>query len=494
MKVSDIILFAFLAVSCAGVGNVPSSDAYVRCYEPDMTSLVRNPLSGWTIYEDANGVISDAASYWSRQDMVARRFSSIFYFRTRWSALEPQEGQYAWEHDENIKALIQGALDRGLKLAFCVYVDGQDNICNATPDFVREAGAEGYQVHRLWDPADTYDNWTPYADDPVFQEKFSNFIAAFAKEFDDPDRVDYVDAFNLGWWGEGHHIQYKDPANKGTVFQWIVDLYGSNFKNVMLITNFGTEMGIELEKRFAIDGQGYAIRRNSLASTWFRDTEINTVCSLFPDVPFVAESCYWGSFDDNYQPWTEDPLYGNVFKSWVDVYKQVYDDALRSHANTLDLRGVTEARGWTGRALELVKGFISYGGYRLTPILVEYDETLYRGEALRIRHVWKNSGVGVCPNNNIRWNYKYKVAFAMVSGEDILLKYVDEVTDPSDWIYGADTEYISEFSVELPSGDYALWVCVADTSKEDNPPGLRLAVKGGKFTDGWLNVGNINIR
>ena len=99
--------------------------------------------------------------------MVARRFSSIFYFRVRWSALEPQEGQYAWNHDENIKALLQGALDRGLKLAFCVYVDGQDNIENATPDFVREAGAQGYASHRLWDPEDVYNNWTPYADGGV---------------------------------------------------------------------------------------------------------------------------------------------------------------------------------------------------------------------------------------------------------------------------------------------------------------------------------------
>ena len=102
----------------------------------------------------------------------------------------------------SIKALIQGALDRGLKLAFRVYIDGQDNIHNGTPDFVREAGAKGYAVHKLWDPANENNNWTPYADDPVFQEKFGNFIRAFAKEFDNPEQVDFIDAYNLGWWGE----------------------------------------------------------------------------------------------------------------------------------------------------------------------------------------------------------------------------------------------------------------------------------------------------
>ena len=93
-------------------------------------------------------------------------------------------------------------------MAFRVYIDGRDNIHNGTPDFVREAGAKGYAVHKLWDPANENNNWTLYADDPVFQEKFGNFIRAFAKEFDNPEQVDFIDAYNLGWWGEGHHVQY----------------------------------------------------------------------------------------------------------------------------------------------------------------------------------------------------------------------------------------------------------------------------------------------
>ena len=59
--------------------------------------------------------------------------------------IQRYEDNFEWinnaEHDENFKALIQGALARGLKLAFRVYIDGQDNIHNGTPDFVREAGA-----------------------------------------------------------------------------------------------------------------------------------------------------------------------------------------------------------------------------------------------------------------------------------------------------------------------------------------------------------------
>ena len=42
--------------------------------------------------------------------------------------MEPEEGKYAWLYDENYKKLIQGALDRGLKLCFRIYNNGQDNL------------------------------------------------------------------------------------------------------------------------------------------------------------------------------------------------------------------------------------------------------------------------------------------------------------------------------------------------------------------------------
>lgn len=465
-------------------------------FVPDETNLVRNPLSGWVLYDDANDYVSVAADYWRAQDAAASRFGSIFYWRSRWSELEPEEGEYAWEQDENFKELIKGALDRGLKLAFHIYVDGQDNIYNGTPDFVREAGAEGYPVHRLWDPEGVDNNWTPYADDPVFQEKFSNFIRAFAEEFDEPSKVDFIDGFNLGWWGEGHHIRYKDSGNKAQVFQWITDLYGNNFKKVILVTNFGTEMGIDMEKRFAIEKHGYIIRRNSLGSTWFRDVEIETVMSLFPEVAFISEGCYWGGYSDEYQPWSEDPLYKDVFRSWPDYYRQVYDDAIRSRANTLDLREIKETQGWTKRALDLVKAFVSNGGYRLSPLKVTFPETIFSGERFTISHTWRNSGVGVCPNNNIRWNYKYKVAFAFmdVDSKEIRCIAVDHDAEPSVWMKGKDTHYDFTSAIDLPSGDYIMSLAIVDTSLDRLAPGLNLAVKDGCFHDGWLEISEVAVR
>lgn len=492
---------AYLLVLPALVACSPEVDVREQAEEcvvefsPDMTSLVRNPLSGWVLYDDANDYVANAQEYWKAQDTVAEKFGSIFYWRSRWSELEPEEGKYAWDCDDNFKALIQGALDRGLKLAFCVYVDGQDNICNGTPDFVRLAGAEGYPVHRLWDADGVDGNWTPYADDPVFQEKFSNFVRAFAREFDDPSRVDFVDAFNLGWWGEGHHIRYRDAANKARVFKWITELYGGSFRKVILVINFGTEMGWDLEKKYAVDKQGYIIRRNSLGSTWFRDAEVSTVLSVFPQTAFISECCYWGGYSDEYRPWSSDPLYKDVYTGWPDFYRQAYEDAIRSRANTLDLREVKESQGWTKRALGLVRDFVSNGGYRLTPVRISYPSRVKSGAAFTIGHSWRNSGVGVCPNNNQRWNFKYKVAFAVCDNEtgEVLELSVDENAEPSVWLKGKDVSYVFPVRTGLPAGTYSLMTAIVDTSADIVGPGLELAVENGVFYNKWLLTGNITI-
>ena len=191
----------------------------VKTFNPDTTSMIRNPYMGWTIYEDAAGPVANAKEYWQLQDTIARKYATTFYIRWRWSELEPEEGQYAWEYDSNFQELVKGALERGLRLAFRIYVASQDNWNESTPAFVFDAGAKYYieQGH----PGDVR---SPYPDDQIFQEKFENFIQAFAEKFDDPELVNYIDGYNLGWWGEGHHLKFIDENKKEETFNWIINL------------------------------------------------------------------------------------------------------------------------------------------------------------------------------------------------------------------------------------------------------------------------------
>ena len=65
---------------------------------------------------------------------------------------------------------------------------------DGVPSYVYEAGATE-------SPIDDEGKTQPYYDNPVFLEKLDKFIEAFAKEYDNPDEVDYIDAYGLGRWG-----------------------------------------------------------------------------------------------------------------------------------------------------------------------------------------------------------------------------------------------------------------------------------------------------
>lgn len=457
----------------------------------DTTSLVRNPAMGWVMYDDANDPVANAATYWAAQNDAALKYASVFYIRWRWNSMEPEEGKYAWLYDDNFKALVKGARDRGLKLAFRIYIDGQDNSEPGTPDYVKKAGAQGYEVDKLGGGK----NWTPYLDDPVFQEKFSTFVRAFAAAFDNPAEVDYVDGYNLGWWGEGHHLVFKDEAKKAEVFNWIINLYGSSFKKVLLAITFGSQIGIELESKVALTGNNYVLRRDGVGSTWFLQTEKDIINRWFPKVPFIAESCYWGCNTPECKPWATDPTYGKVWTGWKDVYTQTYNDAISAHANTLDLREQVETKGWTTIAPELVDGFVRNGGYRFTVTQLSVPAVINNGENFKMGHYWKNAGVGMCPNNNPRWNYKYKVAFALINKNDNSIAAVmkDEQSDPSTWIKGKDGKYILETKVNVPAGNYALGVAIIDTTDGDKP-GIRLAIDKAKNIQGWTVITDIKVK
>lgn len=117
----------------SGQNGIPKGSKAIDLQQ-DRSGLLRNPCMGWGLYDDAVGNVANAEEYWAAQDEAARNYASFFYIRWRWSEMEPEEGKYAWIYDENYKKLIQGALDRGLKLCFRIYDNGQDNIRQGTPN------------------------------------------------------------------------------------------------------------------------------------------------------------------------------------------------------------------------------------------------------------------------------------------------------------------------------------------------------------------------
>ncbi len=487
-----VILLVIIAFSFTKLINRYSlKDNQVTIYPTeDTTSLIRNPAMGWGLYDDASGKVAIAENYWATQDEAAKKYASFFYIRWRWSDMEPEEGKYAWLHDDNFKKLIKGALDRNLKLAFRIYVNGQDNIKQGTPDYVRAAGAKGYQTQR----GGGGKNWTPYPDDPVFQTKFSKFIQAFAKEFDDPSRVDFVDGNGLGQWGEGDNIKtiHNDQLS---VFKWVINLYAKNFKKILLVTNLGSQEGLEAEKEIAYYGNDFLPRRDGLGSHWYRQDQKKMMATLFPRMPLVGESCYWQSDSTLFN---SDPAYKDYAHpvTWKDVYNLTYRDAISSHANSLDLREPEQTKRWIETVPELVKEFMINGGYRFYPNKLSFPKQIKAGESFVIEHEWRNTGVGMCPNNNKRWNHKYKVAFALIQKSTLQIKqlFIDKKTDPSQWLKGSDFKYsfIGNASAKIVAGDYILGLAIIDTT--NNKPGIQLAIKDlRKLKNGWIEVETVQV-
>lgn len=448
----------------------------------DSFSVLRNPCMGWGLYDDADDEVANAEAYWAAQDSLGvTRYASFFYIRWRWADMEPEEGCYAWQNNDNYRRLINGAIERGLKLAFRIYFNGQDNLHPSTPAFIRKAGAKGRMVGG---------HWTPYIDDPIFREKFALFVKAFACEYDNPSVVDFVDGLGAGWWGECHHLNLKDVNRLNETLEWFTDLYGCNFRRVPLVMPVCSQFGFKSEMQIAHGVNGYGFRRDGLGSQWFLPAEKEHVLSLYPNALLIGEQCYWKG-DETDRVYFEDEQYH--FTNWREVLEATYRDAVDYHFNTLDLREPLEAGRWMRLAPDLVQAFVSHGGYRLYPKVISLPQKVKPADTVCIGHRWENLGTGVLPNSNERWNLKYKVAFALIDEQGTVCRtYVDTQSDPGQFLNGTTVDYLFYIHITgLQRGDYCWAVAIVDTTENDRP-GIKLATMAETIKD-WVKVANVTI-
>ncbi len=463
-----LIVCALCLCSC----HLAKDQAKTITFDADMHSNLKNPYMGWTLYSEGKQRHTDGKAYWQEQDEAARKYAGVFYVRWKWEDFEPEEGHYAWEHDSVFINLIQGALERNLRLAFRVVVH------TGTPQYVL-------------DGAETYKHWnkqTPYPDDAFFLEKYTRFIAAFGKKFNDPTLVDYIDSYGLGWWGEEHNIKYKDENNKYQSHDRIVKAYAIHFNKVLNVINFGVRD--EKQKAVVYDELGFVPRRDGYASKWFPEEEQKALLKHFPRAPIIAEACYWGTHEMDYHIEHEDGK--KLWDTWADYYKDVVDLALQTHANYLDMRTRHETRRYVEEAPEQAQKFLSFGGYRILPTSISVQSQ--KGQ-LNIDHTWTNVGVGIFPNNNRNLDYKYKIAFALFDAENQLVKkHLSHKVEPSQLLEGKKITASEMMStLRLKKGKYQLAVGIINTQKNDSKD-IKLAIKDAEIiTDEWVLVSDIEL-
>lgn len=472
----------------------------------DRETILKNPAMGWNLYIDTVGgrndvgdSIPDADTYWKLvEDAVP--YSSILYLRISWAELEPEKGRYAWIYDDNFIRLIQGAKERGLKLGFCIYYLSQDAAGQATPEYVRQAGAQGHELFTLGAAGLHQKAWSPYEYDPVFQSNFEVFLQEFAKEFDNPDICDYMNGINFGFWGETHWQQYsanKDTdstgmytkAQKDQMYDWALNLYSSTIQNVLLMDD-SSDFGFDFSYRRKALEKGYQMRRCSIGSKWFWPQEKAFVNENWPQYAFFAENAFHHFFE---QWWNNTDAGINGYTT-SQMLQAVHDDAIAHHANTLELRIPMDVDTWLVLREDLVRNFALKGGYRVSPTDFAYPAKVGKGDTFQVVHSWQNIGVGKIPNNNSNWKGKFKLAVACLDKKTGLpvTQTIVKNYELGELIQENPSGYLTN-TVPAPaqSGLYDIAVAIVDTSSR-NLPGIQLALKNER-KNGWYVLGELEV-
>jgi len=525
-KVAVVALLCFQSISCSkkpdekiltgndktnkveavGEGITALEDAVIVSPTYNSTAVLRNPLSGWVLYAGA-----DDPTYWDRTYNVpgvgtvkALDYASACYIRTSWAKLNPSDGVYAWrDPNSTLGKVIRGAAERGLPIAFRIVVDGRDQGLN-TPQFVFDAGATYYLENASF-PL----RRTPYPQDPVFKQYYAKLITELAVDFNDPKKCAFIDAYGLGKWGEAHNTIYENPTTstgantetlKAQVLNWITDLYTQKFTKVPLVINYHRLIGhpaswgaanansITLLQN-AIN-KGYSLRQDAFGMTdYYQSWERNFAASWKHKRPIIMEGGW---------------ITGGTHRYWIDPsgnYREGHPEDVRlgefnasavAAVNMMDFR-VGEVTSWFQNSFTLVQRFIAEGGYRLYPDQVALPNTIATGSAATLSHRWVNMGWGYCPNNIPQWNYKYKVAFAILDAAGAVKKlFIDNNSEPSLWIKDHPTTYnFTTAAVDLPLGTYTWAVAIIDKT-DSNKPGIQLATNG-IVTNGWLKLGDLQV-
>lgn len=484
--------------------------ATTKTFEADTIRVLRNPCVGWAIYCEgwefentwrAHDPSVNPENFWKQMDSIwAHKYATHIYIRILWSALEPEEGKYAWMDNPEFIRFIEEARKRDLKLSFRIYCSTMSRTEEGTPHYVFDAGA-AYS----WDSGQRYGREyrvrDAYMDDPIWLEKFETFIHAFAQKFDDPDVTDFIDGFGAGWWGEGHHINLRDKDNLPMLIDKLTDIYYKNFKHIITVYNLAHKhpdptivSDFELARELVYEQRGFLPRRDGLGSHWFSRGDRDMMqYYFFPNSPLIGEGCYWLSnpVGETTPKFLDDTRF--KMNNWPEALVKGLDDALNFHANTFDLRVPKEAKLWIEEMPEQVQRFITNGGYRLLPETITFSNETSAGGKISVSHTWKNMGVGLLPNNHPNWKQKYKVAFALFdpNSKQLVSKTILDNTNPGTWIRGRYYTYHSQ--IEAGSGKDSLLLAVSIFDTRKNEPGLELSVKEESMNK-WYPVGMVTVK
>jgi hypothetical protein len=229
-----------------------------------------------------------------------------------WSALEPAEGQYQW-------GLIDTWLDNqeAAGKPAGIAVDTFRNEApadSATPLWVYSAGVPsaycgGKRIPHYWNP--------------LYQQKFGNFVRALAARYDNDPRVAWVQ-ISVGMYGETTPAEASandclkaaglDSAKWIATVNAITDIYRQAFRNKPLFLQFAPRFLSPCERREFTNyaaSLGVGLKHNGLAA--------DADATVINDPGYSLYQC--GAYDPILLHWTEVPI------AWEGTYPYYLADS-----------------------------------------------------------------------------------------------------------------------------------------------------------------------
>ena len=181
--------------------NAAAGDTKTVVLQDNGKALI-NPAMGWTMHYYSNIITNYGSNLEPSDTLDDFPGLSVVYLRVPWSFIEIEEGKYNWEL---LDTPAQRWVDKGKRIALRISCS-ESWMRYATPKWVKNAGAKGYDFTPGQGAKDGGVFWEPDFNDPIFMAKLENFIKALAGRYDGNPNVDFIDVGSLGVWGEGHTL------------------------------------------------------------------------------------------------------------------------------------------------------------------------------------------------------------------------------------------------------------------------------------------------
>lgn len=344
----------------------------------DTGEALANPGMGWVLHHYDNIAFHYGGKLEPSDTVDDFPGVTTVYLRIAWSHIEPQEGRFNWSV---LDTPAQRWLDKGKRIALRISCS-ESFMRYATPQWVEQAGAKGYNFTpgKGIDPNGPY--WEPDYDDPVLLEKLDRFLAALAKRYDGNPEVAFIDVGSVGVWGEGHtYASTQKPYSAETIRKHI-DLHTKHFKKTLLVAN--DDFSLQERGRETIEyaaKQGLGLRDDSILVQGGDKAYFNAdFAPLFWErVPVVLESEHFGPSRDR----------GN----WKDG-SQYLEAVEKYHASYASIHWWP--REFLAENQDLVRRINLRLGYRLQLAEASWPSEIPADGGIWFATAWQNAGVAPC--------------------------------------------------------------------------------------------------